>query len=414
VGTVEKKYDFFVSIQDGAWNDHIRGIHIAKKWLAVMADQMGLKILVCGNNRRKDFPSPNIEVIDFQKWSDFVQCMNSARALFCTSIYDASPRIIVESLSLNMPVLLNKNILGGWKYIGEDTGHLFDPDLDDSLIPQCVGSFLKAQQEDRFHPLEYSRATFDDVHANAKFLADHVRALTSLRYEDVVDGFIFINLEERKDRRKILENELRRMEVPMDMIFRLVATKEERCGHLGCAKSHLEALALAREKGWKRFIILEDDFRFSVTKQQFLYTLDRFYKFRAGQSQNQIQECVFMLAHYYLIEDSFASQQPQLPTLIRRVVQGTTTAGYLVCDENPTSDSSMIQKLLDVFNEAKESMTIELSQFLSKYPHAKMMETQNAIDQRWLPLQKKGYFYTSDPVIGKQDFSSPSSIMKSL
>jgi hypothetical protein len=334
--------------------------------------------------------------------------MNSTRALFCTSIYDASPRIIVESLSLNIPVLLNKNILGGWKYINDETGHLFDPEIADALIPSVVGSFLKAMQEQRFHPLEYSRATFDDVHANAKFLADHVRALTSLRYEDLVDGLIFINLEDREDRRKVLMNELRRMKVPVNMIYRLVATPDERCGHLGCAKSHLEALAVAREKGWKRFIILEDDFRFNVNRQQFLYTLDRFYKYRSQVPSDSDKEgCVFMLAHYYLIED-FSSP---LPTLIRRVLQGTTTAGYLVCDE--TGDG-MIQKLLDVFNQAKERMTIELNGFLSKYPHAKMTETQNAIDQQWLPLQRSGYFYTSDPVIGKQDFTSPSSIMKSF
>jgi len=398
VGTVEKKYDFFVSIQDGAWNDHIRGIRVAEKWLGVMADQMGLKILVCGNHRRQNFPSPNIDVIDFQKWSDFVQCMNSARALFCSSIYDASPRIIVESLSLDMPVLLNKNILGGWKYIGEDTGRLFDPEMDPVQIQEFVGSFL-AQ---KFSPLEYSRATFDDIHANAEFLAHHIRTLTSLRYEDFVDGFLFINLEERMDRRQSMQNEFKRMGIPATMIHRIPAIREERCGHLGCAKSHVEALSVARQKGWKRFVILEDDFRFRVNQQQFLYTLSRFYQNTPCQEEGG----VFLLAHYYLKEES-----TPLPTLIRQVIQATTTAGYLVCDGN----AGKIQTLLDVFQGALVDMTEELRGFLEKYPHAKMMETQNAIDQRWLPLQREqGCFYTSDPVIGVQDFSSPSSIMGPL
>lgn len=392
IGTVEKKYDFFVSIQEGAWNDHIRGITVAKKWLTIMAEHMGLKILLCGNNRRKDFPSSNIDVIDFQKWSDFVQCMNSARALFCTSIYDASPRIIVESLCLNMPVLLNKNILGGWKYIGETTGRLFDPDMDPLRVPTFVRSFLSTP----FHPLEYSRTIFDDVHENARFLAQHVRTFSSLRYENLVDVIFYINLDDRIDRRQSMEKEFKRMEIPDSMIHRIAATREERCGHLGCAKSHLQALEIAQQKGWTRFIILEDDFRFRVTRQQFLYTLSRFSNKKGG---------VFMLAHYYLKKEPLV-----LPSLIQKVLQATTTTGYLVCD----GSTGMSQKLWHVFRKAMECMTEELHGFLSKNPHGKMMETENAIDQRWLVLQTEGWFYTSDPVIGEQDFSSPSSIMKPL
>lgn len=404
VGTVEKKYDFFVSIQEGEWNNHIRGISIARRWIEVMADQMGLKILVCGNNRRKDFPFSSVDVIDFQKWSDFVQCMNSAKALFCTSVYDASPRIIVESLSLDMPVLLNNKILGGWKYIGDETGLLFDPDLDTHLIPSCVESFLEAMRKGQYHPLEYSRATFDDVHANARFLADHVRAITSLQYETLVEGWIYINLDDRLDRRREMEQEFRRMKI--ETVHRIAATKDEQCGHLGCAKSHLQALALARQKGWKRFIILEDDFRFGVNKQQLLYTLHTFFEYLDRHQKKE--GSVFMLAHYYLIEETMP-----FPMLIRRVLQGTTTAGYLVCDGE--KGNGMIQKLADTFQNAQDNITSELHVFLANHPDKKkMMETPHAIDQQWIHLQKKGYFFTSDPVVGQQDFRSPSSIMKPL
>jgi len=168
VGTKPKLYDFFVSLPQGEWNSYIRGLSVAQKWLNYMAEHLNLKILVCGTGRRKYFSS-KITVIDFQKWSDFIDYMNSCKYLYCSSIYDASPRIIVEALSLDMPVLLNKNILGGWKYIQGSTGMFFDPNAS---IENTVKSFVGKQ----YQPMEYSKVHFNRQ-KNATLLAEKVNEL---------------------------------------------------------------------------------------------------------------------------------------------------------------------------------------------------------------------------------------------
>jgi glycosyltransferase involved in cell wall biosynthesis len=170
--SVPKKYDFFVSMPEGEWNNYIRGFKICQKWVNYMAENMNLKILVCGTNRRKDF-SPKIEVIDFQIWSNFINYMNQCKFLFCTSIYDASPRIIVEALSLDIPVLLNKNILGGWKYITETTGMFFDPK---DCIEKTITEFINKKG---YQPLLYTKTNLN-VDKNSELLAKEINSKLNL------------------------------------------------------------------------------------------------------------------------------------------------------------------------------------------------------------------------------------------
>jgi GR25 family glycosyltransferase involved in LPS biosynthesis len=382
VGKIPKKYDFFVSMPQGEWNTYIRGFSIAQQWLNHMADVMGLKILVCGTNRRKDF-SENIDVIDFQKWCDFIDCMNQCRYLFCSSIYDASPRIIVEAMSLNMPVLLNKNILGGWKYIQEDTGMFFEAT---DPIEETIQKFMQKE----FNPLEFTKRNFNIIE-NSEMLANQVNKVLNYRIENFIDGIIYINLDHRTDRDIDIRRELKKMDIPNSLVHRVSAVFNDDCGHLGCAKSHVNALELAKEKGWKKFLILEDDFSFKVTKPQFLYTLDSFYEKNDDWG-------VFMLAACHLkIKDEEKSWFP-------KVTKATTTSGYLV-------ESNFLDKLLLNFKEAVELLEKDVEEFLEQHPGEKKMTTPFAIDIHWHQLQKQGYFYTSDPMIGGQS-KSYSSIMK--
>jgi hypothetical protein len=43
--------------------------------------------------------------------------MQKCRFLFVPNVADASPRVITEAMCYNMPVLVNRNILGGWHYV---------------------------------------------------------------------------------------------------------------------------------------------------------------------------------------------------------------------------------------------------------------------------------------------------------
>lgn len=73
------------------------------------------------------------------------------------------------------------------------------------------------------------------------------------------DGVIYINLVHRTDRKKLLLNELRRLETKKDKIHRIDAEYDLLNGHRGCALSHAKAMQYAMDKGWKHTLILEDD-----------------------------------------------------------------------------------------------------------------------------------------------------------
>lgn len=51
---------------------------------------------------------------------------SQARWAFLPQVCDASPRVSTQALSMNIPLLMNRNIMGGWKYLLEgETGEFF-------------------------------------------------------------------------------------------------------------------------------------------------------------------------------------------------------------------------------------------------------------------------------------------------
>ena len=76
-------------------------------------------------------------------WRDFLKLIEHSRSMVTFNVHDASPRVLAEAMCMDVPVLVNWHILGGWKYATEQTGeHFFD-----------AGSFVQAykrlQEPDR-------------------------------------------------------------------------------------------------------------------------------------------------------------------------------------------------------------------------------------------------------------------------
>lgn len=110
------------------WNSHNKNWKLAEYCLQVMCDEYDMKGVVIGRgnckinvkNKKNIISTP---FIDYNKGIKYVQ---SCKFLLCANYEDASPRTVTEALSLNKPVLMNQDILGGWKYIHEDTGLFFN------------------------------------------------------------------------------------------------------------------------------------------------------------------------------------------------------------------------------------------------------------------------------------------------
>ena len=52
--------------------------------------------------------------------------MKESKFMLLSNYEDASPRVLTEALSLNKPVFVYSNILGGWKYVNNKTGVFFN------------------------------------------------------------------------------------------------------------------------------------------------------------------------------------------------------------------------------------------------------------------------------------------------
>ena len=71
-----------------------------------------------------------------------------------------------------------------------------------------------------------------------------------------VDKVVYINLEERPDRRIQVEKEL--SVFPSEKVVRFSAIKHKN-GAIGCSMSHIAVVEMAIQNNWKNVLIVEDD-----------------------------------------------------------------------------------------------------------------------------------------------------------
>jgi len=75
---------------------------------------------------------------------------------------------------------------------------------------------------------------------------------------EFIEKIIYINLDHREDRRKIMEKFFQDAQIPLEKVERFSAIKRKK-GSLGCLESHTGVLQMAKENKWKNVLILEDD-----------------------------------------------------------------------------------------------------------------------------------------------------------
>lgn len=211
------------------------------------------------------------------------------------------------------------------------------------------------------------------------------------------DCYMYINLDHRKDRKKQITGELNKMNIPNNKITRIDAVHEKYNGHIGCAKSHIKALKLAKAKNYKNVVIFEDDFIFTEDKDVVNKKINKFLDY-FGSDWDIIQ----LTAHYKSLSD--------IETLddIKKVNRASTASAYII-------QNHFYDKLLDNIIEAKEKMEKEMIIFHRKNKNKKKkFETQYALDQYWNNLQNKSKWYIFYPYIGKQSGIGSSIMSRNL
>ena len=165
---VKKEYDFiYICLKDGdkkpedkdcpnAWQGQIRRWDIAKQILDIMCTQFKLKGLLIGRIGCELPPQCHqlMETTDFLQYSDFIKQYNKCKFMLNCSENDASPRVLSENMCYNNPILVNKNILGGWQYVNDNTGAFFDPD-NLQTFPHILEQFLYKLHNNKFTTREW-------------------------------------------------------------------------------------------------------------------------------------------------------------------------------------------------------------------------------------------------------------------
>merc|ERR1712151_322429 len=66
-----------------------------------------------------------IQTTYLAKQSKYFDYLKRSRFAFLPQVRDASPRVSTQALALDVPILMNWHIQGGWKYVNEKTGEFF-------------------------------------------------------------------------------------------------------------------------------------------------------------------------------------------------------------------------------------------------------------------------------------------------
>jgi glycosyltransferase involved in cell wall biosynthesis len=108
-----------------AWKREAKNWPLAARAVPRLCRELDLGALVIGSPTDDFTPSARVTFHRELPWPVLLAHLARARFLFVPNVTDASPRIIAEALCLDVPILVNRDILGGWKYVNRFTGAFF-------------------------------------------------------------------------------------------------------------------------------------------------------------------------------------------------------------------------------------------------------------------------------------------------
>eukprot|EP00434_Breviolum_minutum_P021650 symbB.v1.2.019108.t1/scaffold1551.1/size112226/3 len=183
-----KKCDFTFSGSDQdvaqdcvGWSSYAKNWSFVKEALEVMCGELKMTgVLVATKDKRgqKACSIPAscdglITQTTFLNQDEFFKYTRQSHFLFLPQVHDASPRVITQALALDVPVLMNKNLIGGWKYLTDQTGEGFN-DVHD--IKESIQRLRDNIAAGSYHPRRYVDENCGDQVSGerlAKFVEEH-------------------------------------------------------------------------------------------------------------------------------------------------------------------------------------------------------------------------------------------------
>ena len=128
------------------WKKEAKNWALAARCIPRLVRELGLTAVAIGRPDERLAAAPGVEIVPFLPWDRFLDVLQRSRVLFVPNVRDPSPRVLAEALCLDVPIVVNRAILGGWHYVSEATGAFFDDEasavaavrrcLDEPLAPR--------------------------------------------------------------------------------------------------------------------------------------------------------------------------------------------------------------------------------------------------------------------------------------
>lgn len=212
-----------------------------------------------------------------------------------------------------------------------------------------------------------------------------------------LDAIIYINLENRGDRKDLLLKELEALDTNMSKVHKVSGIYIPKNGHKGCIQSHILALNMIKlnQPRWNRVLILEDDAELTEEPNLFNNILTQ-----ALEKLDTIEPDwnVLMLATAWKVisptdapeHQSLEIYNPQgerVPLALQRLKSATTASAYIV-------KASYVDEILKLFDKCNNNLKPDRLNEDNYEPWA--------LDQQWRSLQERDRWYCLDKDIVKQ------------
>jgi hypothetical protein len=188
---------------------------------------------------------------------------------------------------------------------------------------------------------------------------------------DLIDAVVYINLDKRTDRRTEIEAVLDSLNIPAEKRHRFPAIYNG-SGWVGCTQSHHAVIQMAKERGWNRVWVLEDDWMPTVSPAD----LEVHFQQILGSSGPPFD--VLMVASYVQASEAVPGWDQ-----VRRGLNIQTASSYIVA-------AHYYDTLLKNLGEA-------VSGAFRGGNHWDFIN-----DQYWKRLQPQGQWLYFSPALGKQ------------
>ncbi len=184
-----------------------------------------------------------------------------------------------------------------------------------------------------------------------------------------IEHSFYINLDKRVDRKELIEKELKKYDINAERFSGIYCPPPK--GIVGCTKSHLQVIKLAKERKYKNVLIFEDDLCFLKSKEEIEDNIRKLFTYKPD-----FDVCFLS---YNLHEGEVDMEYP----FLTNVIYSATASCYII-------NGHYYDKLIHLYEHAVPLLD-------------KTMEHWNyANDQIWKILQRQDNWYCFTTRLGKQ------------